>query len=74
MINKMAIPVMQSSRNCANCVYWCGERKLEGFFRRVEINDPYAKGLCSNPKGYFNQMCYWQGTCGTFERHPVTKQ
>lgn len=68
------LPVMQSAHWCANCSYWCGEREINGFFGRVEIDDDCkAKGKCSNMKGYYNQPCFWNGTCPHFTKHPAVK-
>jgi hypothetical protein len=69
----MSIPVMQAGKFCANCVYWGGERTLEGFFKRVSIKDTSVKGVCSCMKGYYNLMTHWMSTCNAFERHPLVK-
>jgi hypothetical protein len=69
----MSIAVDRFNQICANCSYWCGERKLQGLFRHVEINDGHAKGNCSCVKGYYNNEVFWNGTCNAFDRHPITK-
>ncbi|MDD3999281.1 MAG: hypothetical protein PHX62_00090 [Bacilli bacterium] len=69
----MGTSVMQSAKWCANCAYWGGERKLEGFFGRAEIEDFHVKGQCANVKGYYLQQCPYNGTCPHFTKHPVIK-
>jgi len=69
----MSIPVMREGKFCANCVYWCGDRILEGFFHRVSIKDGHEEGVCSCMKGRYNCTVPWNGQCPAFERHPVTK-
>lgn len=69
------LPVMQCGKYCANCVYWGGERTINGFFGRAEVDiNCQAKGVCSNMKGYFNQQMIWQATCPAFTRHPAIKE
>ena len=70
----MGIPVMKQADFCANCAYWCGERKINGFFARAEIEDFNIKGQCQNLKGFYMQMCPYNGTCPNFERHPAIKK
>lgn len=67
------IPVMKSANWCANCAYWNGNRKIDGFFGRAEIENFNEKGTCANPRGYYNQMCPCNGQCPAFERHPAIK-
>lgn len=68
------LPVMQSAKWCANCAYWGGERTINGFFGRAEVDDNcQAKGVCSNMKGYYNQQCGWMTTCNGFTKHPAIK-
>lgn len=68
------LPVMQSAKWCANCVYWGGERTIDGFFGRAEVDDKcQAKGKCTNMKGYYNQQCGWMTTCPGFTKHPAIK-
>ena len=40
----MSTPVIESANWCANCAYWAGNRKIDGFFGRAEINDFCEKG------------------------------
>lgn len=65
---------MKSADWCANCAYWTGNRKIDGFFERAEIENFNEKGKCVNQKGYFNQMCPYNGHCPAFERHPAIKK
>lgn len=68
------LPVLQRAKWCANCVYWGGERTINGFFGRAEVDiNCQAKGVCSNMKGFFNQQMLWQATCSHFEKHPAIK-
>ncbi|MBE5733335.1 MAG: hypothetical protein E7353_09980 [Clostridiales bacterium] len=68
------LPVMQSAKWCANCVYWAGERTLEPFFGRAEVSsDCQAKGMCMHQRGYYRQQVGWMGTCNQFEKHPIIK-
>ena len=68
------MPVMQSAKWCANCAYWGGERTINGFFGRAEVDDNcQAKGVCTNMKGYYNQQCGWMTTCNGFTKHPAIK-
>ena len=32
------LPVLQRAKWCANCVYWGGERTINGFFGRAEVD------------------------------------
>ncbi len=70
----MSTPVMKSANWCANCAYWAGNREIDGFFGWAEIDDFCEKGKCVNQKGYYNQMCPWNGQCPAFERHPAIKK
>ena len=68
------LPVMQSAKWCANCAQWGGERTINGFFGRAEVDDNcQAKGVCTNMKGYYNQQCGWMTTCNGFTKHPAIK-
>ena len=68
------LPVMQSAKWCANCAYWGGERTINGFFGRAEVDDNcQAKGVCTYMKGYYNQQCGWMTTCNGFTKHPAIK-
>lgn len=52
------LSVMQSAKWCANCAYWGGERTINGFFGRAEVDDNcQTKGVCTNMKGYYNRQC-----------------
>lgn len=68
------MPVMQSAKWCANCAYWGGDRTINGFFGRAEVeHNGQTKGVCSNTKGYYNQPCGWMTTCNGFTKHPAIK-
>ena len=66
------MPVMQSGKFCANCVYWTGEREMNAFFGRMEV-DTSAKGKCINMKSFYNCPMSWQAGCSKFEKHPIVK-
>ena len=70
----MKTPVMQSSKICANCAFWAGEREMNGFFERMEVDiSCNPKGKCVNRQGLMNQTMNWNATCSHFYKHPVVK-
>lgn len=70
----MSTPIMTAPEWCANCAYWTGNRQINGFFGRAKIKDFNEKGQCQNVKGFFMQMCPYNGHCSAFERHPAIKK
>ena len=52
------LPVLQRAKWCANCVYWGGERTINGFFGRAKVDiNCQANGVCSNIKGFLTRKC-----------------
>lgn len=41
----MSTPVMKSANWCTNYAYWAGNRKIDGFFGRAEIDDFCEKNI-----------------------------
>lgn len=68
------MPVMQSAKMCANCVYWTGAREPEPFFGRMTIEtSPHPKGMCTNSKGFYRLQMNWNTMCPYFVKHPIVK-
>lgn len=66
----MMTPFSTGSVCCPNCVYWNGERRLDGFSHRIFV-DLTAVGSCALRPGWTN--CTTTVTCSKFERHPIVK-
>lgn len=58
---------------CANCAYWTGNRKIDGFFKRVEIDDLGKPGQCINIKSCYKCWMPYGATCTHFEKLQVLK-
>ena len=56
---------------CGNCVYWCGERKIDGGLHQIEIDDSKSHGPCSKFLGWTN--CSYLTTCPNFTKHPAIR-
>lgn len=55
---------------CATCAFWSGDRKLNGFLRRVEVQSGNTKGTCqSGGRNRFNTNA--MAHCPDYETHPV---
>lgn len=73
MINKPTTPISPNYQWCANCAYWTGDRKINGFFGRAEIEDMCQKGQCVNKDSFFNCWLPCNATCSKFKKHPALK-
>lgn len=67
----MKTPISTGIKECANCVYWGGDRVINGQLHRIEC-EFNAKGPCSVNLGWSNVPTNVQ--CNKFEWHPVLKK
>ncbi len=70
----MAQQYQGSSKYCATCAFWTGNRECDRFGQRVTVASPMDKGKCMAPKGgWRNQQRQANTQCTNWQKWAVLK-